>query len=225
MVGLGVPLSSNNRANPYTAIGGSGGQLAGVQALNGQSGILAITGDTSIGITFPGSGQIQVSTAGKPQNVAAITASSLAATGAITGASVSAAGAVNAATVVASGAISAGGLATLGSIAAASFGLFASGAGATGTYSWVVGNVRFCVGQATTDGGGNFALSLPTGCPAFSTTALYGCAISTAGANNLVVKILGLSSTTGVSFNAYDPSTKNSAGAGAGFCCLIIGLV
>lgn len=103
--GLGVPLSSNNKANPYLSLGGSGGQLAGVEALNGQSGILAITGDSSIGITFPGSGQIQVSTAGKAQAFGTVSASTVVASGAVSGATVSSAGAVNGATVVASGAI------------------------------------------------------------------------------------------------------------------------
>jgi hypothetical protein len=99
--GLGVPLSSNNKANPYRSLGGSGGQLAGVEALNGISGIVDIVGDSSIGISNIGSGQLQVSTAGKAQAVGAVSCTTLTASGAVSGATVSSAG-----TVSASGAVS-----------------------------------------------------------------------------------------------------------------------
>jgi len=90
IAGLGVPLSSNNKANPYTVLGGSGSSLAGVTSLNGQSGNLAIVGDTSIGVSAIGSGQLQVSTTGKPQNVGAITAPSATVSGAVAAGTVSA---------------------------------------------------------------------------------------------------------------------------------------
>ena len=92
-VGLGVPLSSNNRANINTPLGGGGTQLAGVESLNSQSGNLDIVGDASIGISAIGSGQLQVSTAGKPQVVGPITcAGAIVATGALTSAGVTTGG-------------------------------------------------------------------------------------------------------------------------------------
>ena len=92
-VGLGVPLSSNNRANINTPLGGGGTQLAGVESLNSQSGNLDIVGDASIGISAIGSGQLQVSTAGKPQVVGPITcAGAITATGALTAAGVTTGG-------------------------------------------------------------------------------------------------------------------------------------
>jgi len=119
MAGLGVPLSSNNKANPYTPIGGSSGPLAGVTSLNGQSGNLAIVGDSSIGVTAIGSGQLQVSTAGRPQNVGAITTSSVSATGAVSGSTVSASGAVTGATVAATGAVTGASVAATGAVTGA----------------------------------------------------------------------------------------------------------
>lgn len=92
--GLGVPLSSNNRANPYLSLSGNGTSLAGVEALNGESGTLAIVGDSSITVSKIGSGQIQISTASNPQAFGAISCSSLTATGAVSGATVSASGAM-----------------------------------------------------------------------------------------------------------------------------------
>jgi len=92
-VGLGVPLSSNNRANINTPLGGGGTQLAGVESLNAQSGNLAIVGDSSIGISAIGSGQLQVSTAGKPQVVGAISSSgAIVAAGSLTSAGVTTGG-------------------------------------------------------------------------------------------------------------------------------------
>ena len=92
-VGLATPLSSNNRANINTPLGGGGTQLAGVESLNSQSGNLAIVGDASIGISAIGSGQLQVSTAGKPQVVGAISSSgAIVAAGALTSAGVTTGG-------------------------------------------------------------------------------------------------------------------------------------
>lgn len=76
-VGLGIPLSSNNRANINTPIGGAGGGIAGVVSLNAEAGNLAIVGDASISVTKIGAGQIQISTAGNPHILGPITCTSL----------------------------------------------------------------------------------------------------------------------------------------------------
>jgi len=120
-VGLGVPLSSNNKANPYTSLGGSGGVLTGVESLNGLIGNLAVVGDASVGVTSIGSGQLQFSTAGRPQNVGAVSAASVASAGAVSGASVTSSGAVAGATVAASGAITGATVATTGTDTASQF--------------------------------------------------------------------------------------------------------
>jgi len=52
----------------------AGGAIVGVTNLNGLIGILAVTGDTSIGVSTPGLGAIQVSTAGLPQVPSSVTA-------------------------------------------------------------------------------------------------------------------------------------------------------
>jgi len=81
------PLDSNTRANPTKALYGSGGGIVGVTSLNAQVGTLAVTGDASIGITAPGLGAIQVSTAGRPQAVGTLSCTSVSAgTGTFTGA-------------------------------------------------------------------------------------------------------------------------------------------
>jgi hypothetical protein len=115
-VGLGLPLSSNNRANINTALSGGGGNtIAGVTSINAQAGNLTLLGDASIDVTNIGSGQLQFSTAGNPQNVAAITCSSVAATGSVsaggnvTGASIASTGALSGATLAVSGAATVGG--------------------------------------------------------------------------------------------------------------------
>jgi hypothetical protein len=100
---IGAPLPSATYAgydNSYYAPRDANGQLVGVTNLNGLIGQLAITGDTSIGITTPGLGAIQVSTAGLPQVPSSVTA-----TGAIVGATVTATGVMSAASATVSGTI------------------------------------------------------------------------------------------------------------------------
>lgn len=123
-VGLGIPLSSNNRANFNTPLGSLGPTSVGVQSLKGNVGNVTILGDASMDVTSIGSGQFQISTAGNAQNLGAVTCSSLnasgavAAVGAVNAASVSSSGAVSGATLSAPGAgIIGGTLTTLGLLA------------------------------------------------------------------------------------------------------------
>ena len=106
-VGLGIPLSSNNRANINTALSGVGGNtIAGVQSLNALAGNLTLVGDSSIDVTNIGSGQLQFSTSGNSQNFAAVNCTTLGASGSVT-----AGGAVSGQTVAATGALSGNSLA------------------------------------------------------------------------------------------------------------------
>lgn len=108
---IGAPLPSATYAgydSSYYAARDSGGQLVGVQSLNGLIGVVAVAGDTSIGVTKPGLGVIQVSTAGLPQAPSSVTA-----TGAITGATVTATGALSANTANINGPVSVGGALSL----------------------------------------------------------------------------------------------------------------
>ena len=100
-VGLGIPLSSNNRANANTPIAGSGVVVAGVQSVNAQAGNLTLLGDASIDVTNIGSGQLQFSTAGNAQNFAAVSCTTLNASGSVT-----AGGAVSGQSVAATGSLS-----------------------------------------------------------------------------------------------------------------------
>jgi hypothetical protein len=125
-VGLGVPLSSNNRANFNTPLGGVSNQIAGLQSLNTQIGNLTILGDSSVDVTSIGSGQLQISTAGNAQTIGAMSCSSLnasgavAAVGAINASSVSSSGNITAATVAATGNMTATGTLTTATLLASS---------------------------------------------------------------------------------------------------------
>ena len=136
-VGLGIPLSSNNRANLNTPLGGGGSQIAGVQSLNAQAGNLTLLGDASIDVTNIGSGQLRFSTSGNPQNVAAINCTTLAASGSAT-----VGGAVSAASVASTGALTAASLA-IGSLLTVNSGGVVGGAGVPfGIASLINGSVE-----------------------------------------------------------------------------------
>lgn len=115
---LSGPLPSATYAGqftPYYAARDAGGQLVGVQSLNTLIGILAIKGDTSIGVTTPGLGAIQISTAGLPQVPSSVTA-----TGAVVGATVTATGALAGASAAIAGSVSAASAAIVGGLTAGS---------------------------------------------------------------------------------------------------------
>ena len=164
VVGLGIPLSSNNRANLNTPLSlGSGNTIAGVQSLNALAGNLTIVGDASVDVTNIGGGQIQVSTSGNPQNFGAVTCSSVAASGSVTaggavsGASVTATGAVNGATVATSGNATIGGALTTSNLVATGS---ATVTNAPGTF---FANAATGWGSAVTSGSETIAGTLANG--------------------------------------------------------------
>lgn len=112
---LGAPLPSATYAgtnNGYYAPRDAGGALVGVQSLNSYIGNVAIVGDATVGITNVGSGQIQVSTNGKAQNVASLNVS-----GAISGgAGMTLVGSIQSAGVT-TGGITCSGISSTGNIA------------------------------------------------------------------------------------------------------------
>ena len=169
------PLDSNTRANPTKAFYGGGGGLVGVTSLNAQIGTLAVTGDASIGVSAPGLGAIQVSTAGRPQAVGTLSCTSLnTGTGTFTGA-----------VAIASGASVAAGLSvgTLTSTGVATAGSFTTLNGVTANNLIVGGvgrqcNVQYdCVNTAITDNG-NHNVGSPVNYPALITVAVTGAATS-----------------------------------------------
>jgi len=135
------PLDSNTRANPTKAFYGGGGGLVGVTSLNAQIGTLAVTGDASIGITAPGLGAIQVSTAGRPQAVGTLSCTSIATgTGTFTGAVAIASGASVAANLAA-GSVTATTVAATGAVSAATLSVGAPGA--QGTITYINANITY----------------------------------------------------------------------------------
>lgn len=168
------PLPSATYAGaykPYYAPRNAGGQLVGVESLNGLIGLVAIDGDTSIGVTKPGLGVIQVSTAGLPQVPSSVTA-----TGAIVGATVTATGGLAGATLVTSaGTINAltgvtanfAGAVTcpniLPSAQIAPYVPANGGNGSTTCNFMQIGSLGFVFGYGTTGGSGFLQIELPAG--------------------------------------------------------------
>ena len=157
-VGLGVPLSSNNRANINTPLGGTGGDhLAGVVSLNGLIGNLAVVGSSSVSSTVIADGQIQISTAGLPQVVGAITSGAISANGPITAPSATLTGALNSATVSAANSISTPAL-TNGSLGTTApqplFGVSGNQVWTAGQATMVIAGWRIIWGTTSSNGAG-----------------------------------------------------------------------
>jgi hypothetical protein len=136
----------------------AGGAIVGVTNLNGLIGILAVTGDTSIGVSTPGLGAIQVSTAGLPQVPSSVTA-----TGPIVGATVTATGNMGCAGMAVSGGLTAGS-ATIGNILPSQQVLtpYATTPGSA-FYFTQVGGLGYVNGYAVSNASGVILVGLPTG--------------------------------------------------------------
>lgn len=172
-VGLGIPLSSNNRANINTALSGGGGNtIAGVQSLNAQAGNLTLLGDASIDVTNLGSGQLQFSTSGNAQNFAAVSCTTLAASGSVT-----AGGAVSGATVAATGALSGANLTTSG---AAAIG------GQVQAASLFVSGGSSLVGPATINAAGAWGAAITSGSQTIAGTIANGATVNLGALNGLL---------------------------------------
>lgn len=155
---LGGALPSATHASittSYYAARDSGGSIVGVQSLNALIGSVAIAGDTSIGITKPGLGVIQVSTAGLPQVPSSVTA-----TGAVVGATVTATGALNGASAVVAGNVSSATLAV--SATAAVVGKVTTG-NYTGDWMFWASSGQIGAGNAPSLGIFDFAAAAPYG--------------------------------------------------------------
>jgi hypothetical protein len=105
-IGLGVPVSSNNRANAGQALGGVNGAGA-VDSINDLFGNVVLADSDSVNVVDAGDNSLKMSTDGLPQNVGAVTATS-----------VTTPGTVSASQLTSSGGLSVSGTATIATLIA-----------------------------------------------------------------------------------------------------------
>jgi hypothetical protein len=122
-IGLGVPVSSNNRANAGQALGGVGG-AGNVDSLNDLFGNVVLASSASVSVADVGDNSLAMSTDGLPQNVGALTATG-----------VTTPGTVSASQLTTSAGLSVGGTATIATLIATVM------EGGTGTLNYNSGQV------------------------------------------------------------------------------------
>ena len=207
-IGLGVPVSSNNRANAGQALGGVGG-AGNVDSLNDLFGNVVLASSTSVSVADVGDNSLAMSTDGLPQNVGALTATGVTTTGT-----------VSASQLTTSGGLSVAGTATIATLVAnviqGGTGTLNYNSGTVGTqscYSVRIGPLLVCWGYQSGSSGSQTIQYFQTGYtgPTFASAPVPMAIPHDNGTVNGYATISGTPTTTG-----FTCALTNTAGGGFG---------